>query len=137
MRDQPIRNLMSLSPRTIGLGSHIAAAWAVMQQHRIRHLPVVEQGRVVGLLSDRDLQVIRALHGIDPEDITVTETMTANPYVISPDAMLSDVAREMVNRRIGSAVVVEGGEVVGIFTTTDALMAMQEIGEEAERPSSS
>lgn len=134
MRDQPIRNLMSLSPRTIGLGSHIAAAWAVMQQHRIRHLPVVEQGRVVGLISDRDLQLIRALHGVDPEDITVSETMSANPYVIAPDAMLSEVTREMVNRRIGSAVVVEGGEVVGIFTTTDALMAMQDSVAEGAHP---
>lgn len=125
MSEGRIRDYMSLSPRTIPLGTHIAAAWAMMQQHRIRHLPVVENGRVVGLISDRDLQILRALHGVDPDDIMVSELMQGDPYVVSPDEPLRRVAHEMATRRIGSAVVVDGGEVVGIFTTTDALLAME------------
>jgi len=125
MSEGRIRDYMSLSPRTVPLATHIAAAWALMQQHRIRHLPVVENGRVVGLISDRDLQVLRALHGVDPDDIHVSELMQGDPYVVGPDEPIQRVAHEMATRRIGSAVVVDNDEVVGIFTTTDALLAME------------
>jgi acetoin utilization protein AcuB len=122
--DLPVSRVMTLSPRTIAIGHHVAAAWALMQQHRIRHLPVLDGDKVVGVLSDRDLRMLQSLRGVDPSDITVRETMQPTPYVVGPDTPLGEVAHTMAVRRIGSAVVMEGGEVVGIFTTTDALLVL-------------
>ena len=125
--DLPVRRVMTLSPRTIAIGHHVAAAWALMQQHRIRHLPVLDGDKVVGVLSDRDLRMLQSLRGVDPSDITVRETMQPTPYVVGPDTPLGEVAHTMAVRRIGSAVVMEAGEVVGIFTTTDALLVLDAI----------
>lgn len=132
--DLPIRRVMTQSPRTIDIGHHVAAAWALMQQHRIRHLPVLDGDKVVGVLSDRDLRMLQGLRGVDPADITVRETMQPEVYVVGPQTPLGEVAHTMAQRRIGSAVVMEEGAVVGIFTTTDALVVLDALATTPEMP---
>jgi acetoin utilization protein AcuB len=86
----------------------------------------VADGTLVGILSDRDLNLVQTLAHARPEEITVEDAMTSDPYVVSPDAPLNHVARVMEQRRIGSAIVVDHGGLAGVFTLTDALHALVE-----------
>lgn len=125
--DGTIRAVMVRDPRTIGSERTLAEAHRVMRQHGIRHLPVVRDGRLVGIVSLRDLHLVQTLRDVDPAKVTVEEAMTPNPFTVSPDASLADVARTMARNKWGSAVVMEGERVVGMFTTTDALRILAEM----------
>lgn len=122
-----IQKFMSTSPHTIGRDQTMALAHAMMREHHIRHLPVLHEARIVGLLSDRDLNLIEALKDVDPKVATVEEAMTPDPYVVSPDAPLDEVVGMMAEKRYGSAVVVQHDKVVGMFTTVDACRAFADL----------
>lgn len=119
-----ISEFMTRSVHTIGHHQPLAAAHRIMQKHAIRHLPVLDGGKLVGVLSERDLHVIEALNEIDPEELKVSEAMTAEAFAISPSTSLKEVATEMARQKYGCAVVVERAQVVGVFTTIDALEAL-------------
>ena len=102
-------------------------AHKLMRQHNIRHLPVVSGHRLVGAVSQRDLAIMESLADVDPNEVPVEDAMTADVYTASPDAPLRDVASEMVSRKLGSAVIMDGAKVVGMFTTIDALQALVQV----------
>jgi acetoin utilization protein AcuB len=122
-----IQKWMSTTPTTIDPEATLERAHAVMRSQHIRHLPVVERGHLSGLVSQSDLRLIETLGGVDVQGVSVVEAMTANPYTVSPSARLDEVAAEMAERKIGSAVVLQNGKVVGIFTAIDALRALTEL----------
>ena len=122
--NETIRRFMTVSPHTIGQEQSLEKAHSLMRQHAIRHLPVLEGGKLIGVLSQRDLLLIETLSEVDPHTTAVSEAMSQNVYCAAPTASLFGVAREMAEHRYGSAVIVEGGHVVGVFTTTDALRAL-------------
>lgn len=123
--DEPTVDLyMTPSPHTIGVEATLTEAHELMRRHTIRHLPVLDAGALVGLVSLGDLHLLETLDGVDPNDASVREAMSDNPYAVSPDAPLRRVAAEMAARKISSAVVVEGGRVVGIFTAVDGLRGL-------------
>jgi acetoin utilization protein AcuB len=93
-----------------------------MNEHHVRHLPVLHGGDLVGLLSDREVAALEALPGSG--QLTVEEAMRPEAFVTTTDASLESVAEEMARRRVGSAVVVRGGIVVGVLTAVDALRAL-------------
>lgn len=124
LRNPPVRAVMTESPVSVSTVTSISRAWTLMQEHRIRHLPVVDGDRVVGILSDRDLHLVKTMRGVDPDDVGVDETMVRDPFTLSPDVPLAEAARRMAELKVGSAVVVSGGKPIGIFTTTDALRAL-------------
>ncbi len=134
MTKHPVRSFMTASPVVVASHRTLAEAHQLMREHRVRHLPVVDDGRLVGILSQRDLYMLETLRGIDVASETVAEAMTAEPYTAAPDAPLDDVAREMADHRYGSAVVVDGGAVVGVFTTVDALRALAALLEGSKKP---
>jgi acetoin utilization protein AcuB len=115
---------MTRSPHSIGLDQPLEKAHALMREHHIRHLPVLHGGQLVGILSDRDLAFIEALRDVEPQKVSVEEAMTPMPYTVARNTPLAAVAREMAERRYGSAVVMEADHVMGVFTTTDALRAL-------------
>lgn len=120
-----VANYMTADPRCIGLREPLTAAHRLMREHGIRHLPVLdEKGHLAGLLSERDLSLLETLRSVDPRQEPVSEAMSAPVYAVPPDAALAVVAHEMEANRYGSAVVVQAGRVVGLFTTTDALRAL-------------
>ncbi len=92
------------------------------------------------MLSQRDLHLIETLKDVVPKEVLVEEAMSQDAYTVAPEAPLADVAREMALHKYGSAVIVRGKEVLGIFTTTDALRALDTVlrGEkqDAARPRS-
>lgn len=119
-----IRDYMTPAPFTIGVDQPLAAAGELMRAHHIRHLPVLRGGRLVGLVSERDVQLISSL--AKPGDLTVEDAMTELIYAVSPDATIAEVTAEMAAHKYGSALVTQGGRVVGIFTTIDALHALSD-----------
>ena len=122
-----VEQYMSRNPATIGKSDPLVAAHRLMQTHRIRHLPVLHQGRIVGVVSERDLYLLETVKNVDPRREPVEEAMTAFPFTVPPDANLADVARQMWKHRYGSALVVKDGVLVGIFTRADALRALTEM----------
>ncbi|MFL5345367.1 MAG: CBS domain-containing protein [Hyalangium sp.] len=122
-----IENFMTRSVHTIGTKSPLAEAHRMMNDHAIRHLPVLEGGRLVGLLSQRDLHLIETLKDVDPKEVLVEEAMSQDAYTVTPETELAAVAREMALHKYGSAVVSRGAQVLGIFTTTDALRALDTV----------
>jgi acetoin utilization protein AcuB len=133
MRQLEIRDYMTPSPLTIAPTESMASAFTLMKANHIRHLPVLDGTVLVGLVSERDLHLINSLPDVDPNKVPVSEAMSTHVYSISPGSSLEWVATEMGARRIGSAIVVEDGQVVGVFTTVDALRSLSELLAEARR----
>jgi acetoin utilization protein AcuB len=124
-----IVRFMTRGPRCIERHKSLSEAHDLMRALRIRHLPVVDQGRIVGVLSERDLFFTESLRDVDPATVPVEEAMSPDPYVVSPEQPLGKVVGAMAERKYGSAVVVRDEEVIGIFTTTDALRAVSLVSE--------
>lgn len=119
-----VAEYMTPSPHTIGDDQPLARAHELMREYRIRHLPVLHGGKLVGVVSLGDLHLIETLGESDLEKIAVEDAMTPDPYVVTPDAELREVADTMASHKYGTAIVARGTKVVGIFTTTDALRAL-------------
>lgn len=122
-----IRARMTAAPHTIGMEQTISTAARLMRDHRVRHLPVLHGGQVVGMLSERDVAVVEALDDVDPEVVTVEEAMSGSPYVVDADADVGEVAATMAAHKYGSAIVVAKNRVAGIFTTVDACRLLAEL----------
>lgn len=121
-----VDKFMTTSPHTIGVDQPLSQAHAVMHKHKIRHLPVLQAGKLVGVLTDRDLHLVETLKDVDPEKVTVEDAMTAGPYSIAPDAPLDEVAAEMAEHKYGCAVVLDNNHVVGVLTTVDLARVLAE-----------
>jgi acetoin utilization protein AcuB len=119
-----IRKYMTSNPVTIGQEQTLDVAHRVMREHRVRHLPVLQGGKLVGVLSQRDLHLIETLNDVDPATTTVEDAMTMDVYVTAPSTPLAEVVSVMADHKYGSAVVVDRGKIVGMFTTIDALDAL-------------
>jgi acetoin utilization protein AcuB len=119
-----VEHYMSRIPYTIQRDATLSEAHKLMRKFQIHHLPVMEGEELVGLVSTRDLHLLESLKDVDPDDVPVEDAMSEKPYTVPETESLLSVAAHMANKRIGSAVVVRKGEVVGVFTTHDALLAL-------------
>lgn len=122
--DTTIESFMTPAPQSIGSAQPLARAHAYMREQKIRHLPVLEGGKLVGMLTERDLAIAALFENVDPNALTVEEAMSTEVYAVPPSAKLAEVVREMAEKKYGSAVVLEKTKVVGIFTTVDACRAL-------------
>jgi acetoin utilization protein AcuB len=105
----------------------LTVAHRLMRENHVRHLPVLQGGKLVGVISQRDLHLIETLRDVDPATTTVEEAMTMDVYVTSPNTPLDEAARIMAEHKFGSAVVVDRGKIAGMFTTIDALHALAQL----------
>lgn len=122
-----IQKYMTTVPHTIGADQTLAKAEQMMNQYKIRHLPVLRAGQLVGILSDRDVKLVESFRDVDPEKVKVDEAFTPDPYVTSPEANLEEVCAEMVAHRYGCVLVCDNKKLVGIFTWIDALKAFDQL----------
>jgi len=107
----------------------LADAWEIMKRRKIHHLPVVRSGRLVGMLSDRDI-LLRARPG--PQDEVVVSTkdlvaaaMTPAPYVCGPTTHIDELVHTMTEKHIHAIPVLsEEDELVGLVTATDLLLLL-------------
>jgi acetoin utilization protein AcuB len=123
----PIRDFMTPAPVTIGRALCLSDAARRMHEHHIGHLPVLEGGFLFGILSEQDIDLVEGLADIDPDEVTVEEAMTQDPYTVKADTPVREVAAAMAEHKYGTAVVMEQGRVAGIFTTVDALRLLAEV----------
>jgi acetoin utilization protein AcuB len=120
-----ISDYMRVSPFTIGNDMRIEQALERMRANEVRHLPVLKAGALVGMVSDRDINLVYAVPG--GKKMKVEEVMTEAPYRVSKDTPLSDVVHEMARKKYGAAVVVDKDDrVLGIFTAIDGLQILEE-----------
>jgi len=119
-----IDDCMSPSPYAIEHDQPVSVARAMMRDLRIRHLPVTDGGTLVGMVSSRDLHLLDALEGVDPATVAVSAAMSEEPYAVERGTDLREVAINMGSRKYGSAVVLDAGAIVGVFTTVDAMRVL-------------
>jgi acetoin utilization protein AcuB len=122
-----IEHFMTPDPRTIGRDQTLSAAHEEMRAIGARHLPVLDGGKVVGIVSQRDLFFVETLRDVDPNKVRVEDAMSSDVYVVPPERPIGEVAARMVEKKYGCALVVRGGHLVGIFTTNDALRVLSHI----------
>jgi len=117
-----LKTLMTPFPYAVDVEASLAQAQDIMTEHAIRHLPVTEDGQLVGVLTDRDLHRSSNPLGTNrtQSDIPVREVVVSEPYVVELTERLDVVLLQMATRQIGSALVVRRGKLVGIFTAIDA-----------------
>ena len=113
---------MTPLPYTLAPTDSVEQAAVMLREKGVRHLPVVADGTVVGILSERDLFV--ASRFANTHGMAVEVIMEADPYVVRRSTPLREVARTMEAKRYGAAIVVEDGRLVGVFTAVDGLRAL-------------
>lgn len=122
-----IQKYMTTSPHSVGPEQTLATAHSMMREHHIRHLPVLHGGKLVGMLTERDVALISSMQGASEKITTVEDAMSSDVYAVTPDAPLDEVASEMAEKKYGSTVVLQNSKIVGIFTTTDVCRALSEL----------
>ena len=123
----PIRSVMTASPRTVDIDAPVRVAQDLMIDFEIRHLPVTEGDRLVGILSDRDIAFAsNSATGELCDRLCVRDVCSLEVYRVAPEEPLDAVLAEMAERRIGSVVVTEGERIAGLFTATDACRCFAE-----------
>jgi acetoin utilization protein AcuB len=118
---------MTRKPWTIARTATMAEAHQLMREHQIRHLPVMDGRRVVGMVTMRDLHLLETLPDVSPDKVAVEEAMTPEVFIASENDELAAVVDRMAETRLGSAVIVGSSGLVGIFTAVDALRALADI----------
>lgn len=119
-----VDHYMTRIPYTVGASDSLADAHKMMRKHKIHHLPVTDSGELVGIVSMRDLYIVESLPDVDASKVPVEDAMSRKPYTAEHDEPIDKVAAHMAAFKIGSAVVIQNGEIAGIFTTHDALVAL-------------
>lgn len=127
-REPTVSEFMTEVPATADQGLLLSDARERMFMDHIRHLIVLAEGHLRGVLSSRDISLALSFRDVDPKKITVADAMSSDVYTCLPTTPISEVAGEMEAHGYGCAIVTDGGEeVLGVFTTTDALRALRQV----------
>jgi len=123
-----VKNRMTANPYTVTSSDSITEAYEIMSQHKIRRLPVVDNGRLVGIITDKELQQVTpskatslSIYEINYllSKTTVGSVMTRDLVTVSQDALLEEAAVLMRDNNIGALPVMDGDKLVGIITETE------------------
>jgi acetoin utilization protein AcuB len=143
MREEPtVAHLMTPSPIvTVEADAPLAVARAALHEAGVRHAPVLADGRLVGVLSDRDLLAAQESivpHGVEaPEEPRriVVDVMSATPLTALADERAADAGRRLLQRKIDFMPVLRGDRIVGVLSVSDYLMYLLSQPADAESPS--
>jgi CBS-domain-containing membrane protein len=131
-----VRDMMQREVATLELLDHLDLASDIMQLGRIRHMPVVSGGQVVGIVSQRDLfrAAVSSLLGLGPTaerewlaKVPVRAVMTARVYTVPPSASVRTAVNIMLDKRIGCLPVVDDGLLVGLVSESDCLRHLVQV----------
>lgn len=123
-KDLTMKEVMTPSPHTIGEDIALNIAIHRMREFKVRHLPVLKGGKLVGVVTDRDIKLALSVHP-EARDLKVSDIMTEDVYAVAPEAPLAEAVNTMFLKGYGSTVVQQSeGQIVGIFTTIDALRVL-------------
>jgi predicted transcriptional regulator len=131
-----VREIMMGSPVTLKPDDTLDLANDIISLGRIRHIPVVENGRLVGLLSERDLMGAAASHifGLKQKSKSallksalIKDVMKKHVVTVKPETPIKEAAHLLAEKKIGCVPVVTDGTLVGLVTTTDILRYVETI----------
>lgn len=132
-----VRDCMTKNPASIDGSAKLPEAYWLMMEKKVRRLPVMEGGKLVGIITLEDLRraVPSDIMGISPVKLTdaltklpIRQLMTPNPRTISPSATLSEAPRVMLEHKISALPVLEKRELIGIITESDIFRVIAERG---------
>ncbi|MEL7448413.1 MAG: CBS domain-containing protein [Pseudomonadota bacterium] len=117
-----VKTAMTPFPYSIEAGAPVSEALEFMREHKVRHLPVTRNRKILGLITDRDIKLVLGPDFAYPDKdrLRVEEAMITGTYTVDLSTPLDIVLEEMAQAHIGSAVVTRKGELAGVFTNTDA-----------------
>jgi CBS domain-containing protein len=118
-----LKELMKQYPRTVEADATVGSAARTLLWYGIRHLPVLRDEALVGIVSDRDLAAYQAEHGENAHRHPVSEAMRADPQTAGPDDSVTEAAARMAEYRIGCLPITERGQLLSLVTGTDILAA--------------
>lgn len=121
-----VSDVMTTAPKAVETSATVAEAAKLMKSEDVGSLPVLQEGRLVGIVTDRDFAIRVVAEGRDPQSVTVEEIATRSPDTASPEQDLDEALRLMARRQVRRLPVVEGGRLVGILAQAD-------VAEEAPR----
>jgi CBS domain-containing protein len=130
-----VGDCMTRDPITVEEDASMKDAMLLLRAHHIRHLPVATGRFLVGLVSDRDIRraspsILQGIGKTDfesvMEDTPVSRIMTREPFTVTEDTPLAEAVQILIDRKFGSLPVVDGKELIGIFTEIDALKVLVE-----------
>jgi CBS domain-containing protein len=127
-----VRHAMTATPQTISPGMTTADAAGMMRSEDIGVLPVVEDGKLIGLVTDRDLVIRVVAERNDPTEIKVGDVLTRSPVTVTPDMRLSEARDLMAEHKVRRLPVMKGDELVGILSLGDLAWqdaSTREVGE--------
>lgn len=125
--DVCVEEFTTPNPITVKEDTGMEELYHLMKQYGVRHFPVIRGNQIVGILSERDLKIVAGLNLSEQLMVRAGDIMVKDPVSVSSDQSVESVAFEMSKLKIGSVLVYEGNEFLGIFTVTDALNALIEI----------
>lgn len=125
----PVLAFMTPFPHAIDIGATLGEARRLMHEWQIRHVPVIEQGQLAGVLTDRDVKLALGpdLDYPSERELCVRDVCIRDAYTVDGHTPLDQVAEMMADRRIGSALVTHHGRLAGVFTSRDACRALAQV----------
>ena len=126
MLELTVGQFMTCSLHTIEADLTLADARTKMQRHRLQYLPVVERGKLIGLISDRDLRAIFAIKDFNAHQVRVGDVASREIFTAEASMRINTVAAEMADGKCDAVIVIEpeSERVIGVFTTAHALGAL-------------
>jgi acetoin utilization protein AcuB len=131
-----VADYMTSEPVSVTEDMTMKDAVELLRQHHIRHLPVVQGRLLVGIVSDRDIRRASPslLTGVDMTEYEevlgntpISRVMTREPFTVTPDADLREAVQLILDKRVGAIPVVNGSELVGIFTDSHGLSVLMQL----------
>jgi CBS domain-containing protein len=119
MAGTTVRDVMTARPTSIGSRAPVVDAARRMAQEDVGSLPVVDEGKLVGMVTDRDLAIKVLARDVDPHKVTVAEVCSENPVTADPDEALDDALQRMATNQVRRLPVATDGELVGILAQAD------------------
>ncbi len=129
-KDEPIRNLMTKEVVTLNPSNTLYTAEKRLKKNHIRHIPVIENEKLIGLISLSDLKRVSFIDAYSKEGtedtpvynlLSIKDMMIKNPITVSPESTILEVSKLLASKEFHSLPVVEDEKLVGIVTTTDLL----------------
>ncbi len=137
-----VKMRMTKDPISVSPDTSILEAWKMMQNSQVRRLLVMDKGKLVGIVTERDLRSVSPSRATSLsifeinyllEKLKVKDAMTSNPIIVDADAPIEEAALIMKNNKVSALPVIEDGKVVGIITESDIFRAFIEMLGEGKR----
>ena len=119
MSDKTVREAMTASPTVVSSDATVVEAARAMTTENVGSLPVVDQDKLVGIVTDRDLVTNVLAKDLDPHKVPVSAVATENPEFVAPEDSLDTALQRMAEKQVRRLPVVEDGRLVGILAQAD------------------